>query len=105
MLDALENPQANESSLHLVRPPATEEVDVDPNKDSSRPAPKREPLTLSYLSLRTQLSWHPLQNQPDWNLPPSLCSQNILVSVLPSSNTRRAPTLCPLLLSVLVELA
>lgn len=53
VLDALENPQANKSSLHLVRPPAMEEVDVDPNKDSSRPAPKREPLTLSYLSLRT----------------------------------------------------
>lgn len=54
VLGTLENPQANESSLHLARPPATEEVDVDPHKDSSSPAPKRELLTLNYLSLRTQ---------------------------------------------------
>lgn len=56
MLGALENPQANVSSLHLAGPPVMEEVDVDPNKDSSRPARKRELHTLNYLSLRTQLS-------------------------------------------------
>lgn len=56
VLGALENPQANESSLHLAGPLVMEEVDVDPNKDSSRPARKRELRTLNYLSLRTQLS-------------------------------------------------